>query len=247
MLIEPTMEALKEMKLFGMAEAWAEQQRKPEFTGLGFDERFGMLVEAEKTHRLNRRIGRNLDEAKLKHSRACIEDIDYSDKRALDKAVVRQLGTCGWVKDHQSIVITGPTGVGKTFVACALAQQAVRKGYRAFYRRSTRLFDELLQARADGSYPRLLKKLAKVDVLVLDDWGMHRVDETQRRDLMEVLDDRYAERSTILTSQLPISKWHDHLGDPTTADAICERILHRSHKIALKGGSRRKEVDNATK
>lgn len=241
MLIEPTMEALKEMKLYGMADAWTEQQRKPEYASLGFDERYCMIVDAEKMFRLNRKVSRNLDEAKLKHTRACIEDIDYSDKRGLDKAIVMQLASCGWVHEHQSIVITGPTGVGKTFVACALAQQAVRKGYRALYRRSTRLFDELLQARADGSYPRLLKKLAKIDVLVLDDWGMHRIDETQRRDMMEVLDDRYAERSTILTSQLPTSKWHDHLGDPTTADAICERILHRSHKLTLKGASRRKE------
>ena len=241
MLIEPTMEALRDMKLYGMAEAWLGQQKKPEFNSLGFDERYALLVEAEKAYRLNRRIKRNLDEAKLKHTRASVEDIDYPPKRELDKAVIRQLATCKWVDERQCIVVTGATGTGKTYVACALAQHAVRRGARAYYRRATRLFDELMQARADGSYPRMLKRLAKIDVLVIDDFGTGTITEEQRRDLLEVLDDRYAERSTIMTSQLPTKQWHTYIADPTTADAICERVLHRAHKIALKGPSRRKE------
>jgi DNA replication protein DnaC len=139
-------------------------------------------------------------------------------------------------------VLTGATGVGKTFVACALAQQACRKGYRAIYRRASRLFDELILARADGTYPRLLAKLARVDLLVIDDWGLVQVGDTERRDLLEVMEDRDGNRSTIMTSQLPVEAWHDHLGDPTVADAICDRLLHRAHRIVLQGPSRRKEV-----
>ena len=185
---------------------------------------------------------RYLDEAKLKLRQASVEGIDYPARRELDKAVIRQLATCRWVQEQQNVVITGPTGVGKTYVACALAEQACRKGHRALYRRASRFFDELHLARADGSYGRVLKKLAKIEVLIIDDWGSAKVDDDQRRDMMEVLDDRYSTASTILTSQLPVSKWHDYLGDPNNADAICERILHNAHKLQLKGPSRRKEA-----
>jgi len=229
MLNEPTIEKLKALKLDGMAAAFLEQQKNTGFSELGFDERYGLLVDAEDLYRQNRRMKRYLDEAKLKLRQACIEGIDYPARRELDKAVIRQLATCRWVSEQQNVVITGPTGVGKTYVACALAEQACRKGHRALYRRATRLFDELHLARADGSYARLLKKLTKVD-------------DDQRRDMMEILDDRYSAASTILTSQLPISKWHDHIGDPNNADAICERILHNAHKLQLKGPSRRKEA-----
>jgi len=229
MLNEPTIEKLKALKLDGMAAAFLEQQKNTGFSELGFDERYGLLVDAEDLYRQNRRMKRYLDEAKLKLRQACIEGIDYPARRELDKAVIRQLATCRWVSEQQNVVITGPTGVGKTYVACALAEQACRKGHRALYRRATRLFDELHLARADGSYARLLKKLTKVD-------------DDQRRDMMEILDDRYSAASTILTSQLPISKWHDHIGDPNNADAICERILHNAHKLQLKGPSRRKET-----
>lgn len=242
MLNEPTIEKLKALKLPGMAEAWVDQQKKASFASLSFDERFGLLVDAEDLYRSNRRLGRYLNDAKLKLKNACVEDIDYPVRRELDKAVIRQLSTCRWVQEQQNVVITGPTGVGKTYLACALAQQACRKGHRSLYRRATRLFDELHLARADGSYARVLKKLTKVEVLIIDDWGSAKVDDEQRRDMMEVLDDRYATASTILTSQLPSSKWHDHLADPGNADAICERILHNAHKILLKGPSRRKEL-----
>ncbi|MCC6811985.1 MAG: ATP-binding protein [Deltaproteobacteria bacterium] len=242
MLNEPTIEKLRALRLDGMASAFLEQQKDPGFAELSFDERYGLLVDAEALHRENKRMRRYLDEAKLKLRQACIEGIDYPARRELDKAVVRQLATCRWVSERQNVVITGPTGVGKTYVACALAQQACSKGHRTLYRRASRFFDELHLARADGSYARLLKKLMKIEVLIIDDWGSSKVDDEQRRDMMEILDDRYSEASTILTSQLPVGKWHDHLADPNNADVICERILHNAHKLVLKGPSRRKEA-----
>src|SRR5690606_13986691 len=158
----------------------------------------------------------------------------------LSRTTLRDLSRCGWVEAHQNVVITGPTGVGKTYLACALAQQACRQGYRALYRRTSRLFDELRLARADGSYPRLLTRLARMDVLVIDDWGLAPLADAERRDLLEIMEDRYGLRSTVWTSQLPIEKWHDHLADPTIADAICDRLLHNAHRLVLQGPSRRK-------
>jgi DNA replication protein DnaC len=242
MLNEPTMTKLKTLRLDAMASAWAEQQRTTEAAKLAFDERFGLIVDAEWLCRENKRLARCLKEAKLKLAEACIEDIDFPARRELDRAVVRQLATCRWVDEHQNVLITGATGTGKTFIACALAQQACRRGHRAFYRRATRLFEELTLAHADGSYVRLLGKLARIDVLVLDDWGMAPVRDQDRRDLLEILDDRLGSRSTILTSQLPVAKWHDYLGDPTQADAVCDRVLSNAHRIVLKGPSRRKET-----
>ena len=182
--------------------------------------------------------------AKLRLSQACVEDIDYPAKRGLTKRQILDLATCKWIELHQNIVITGMTGVGKTYIACALAQQACRQGYRVLYRRVSRLFDELALAHADGSYPRLLTKLAKVDVLVLDDWGLADVGPSQRRDLNEIMDDRYGLRSTVITSQIPTETWHDYLGDPTTADAICDRILSNVHRLKLAGPSRRPKESN---
>jgi len=240
MMNEPTLDKLKGLRLEGMASAWLEQQGNPRIVSVSFDERFGLLVDAETMHRENRRLKRLLREAKLKLPHACIEDIDFAKARALEKSIVLQLGTCSWIQQAQSIVITGPTGVGKTFVACALANHACRKGFSSIYRRASRLFDELALARADGSYPRLLARLARTDVLVIDDWGMAPVREAERRDMLEVMDDRYGTRSTIMTSQVPPEKWHDLVGDPTVADAICDRLLHNAHRIQLKGPSRRK-------
>jgi len=241
MLTQPTVEKLKSMRLDTLASTWAEQQKDPQFAGLGFDERFGMLVDAEWLGRENKRVDRSLKEAKLKLGAACIEDVDYAARRELDKAVIKQLATCRWVHEHLNVVVTGATGTGKTYIACALAQQACRKGYRALYRRATRLSDELVLARADGTHANALKRLAKVDVLVIDDWGLAPLKDQDRRDLYEFLDDRYGARSTIMTSQLPPAKWHDYVGDPMVADAVCDRILHNAHRIVLKGPSRRKE------
>lgn len=241
MLSPPTMEKLQALKLAAMAAAWTAQQQDAQASQLSFDERFGLLVEAEWLARENARLTRTLKTAKLKLSQACLEALDYPARRELDKALVRQLATGRWIAEHHHLLITGATGTGKTFVACALAHQACRQGYRALYWRVSRLFHALALARADGTYTRLLAKLARVDVLVLDDLALTPLQEAERRDLLEVLEDRYGTRSTIVTSQMPPSHWHEAIGDPTLADAICDRLLHNSHRLVLKGPSRRKE------
>lgn len=240
MMNEPTLDKLKQLHLDGMANAWLEQHKDAKTGALGFDERFGLLVDAETLHRENRRLRRLLRDAKLKIASACIEDIDYPTNRQLDKAAIRQLANCRWVPQAQTVAITGATGTGKTYLACALANHACRKGFSAMYRRATRFFDELALARADGSYPRVLARIARVDVLVLDDWGMAPIRDAERREMLEILDDRCGSKATVMTSQITTDKWHDLVGDPTTADAICDRLLHNAHRIALEGPSRRK-------
>jgi DNA replication protein DnaC len=241
MLNEPTVEKLKTLRLHAMADAWAAQQAQPDIAKLSFDERFGLLVDAEWLHRENARLRRVLREAKLRMSTACVEDIDYAPKRELDKAQIRQLASCRWVAEHQNVIVTGKTGTGKTYVACALAQQACRKGYRAIYRRAPRLFQELALARADGTYARLLARLARTDILIIDDWALSPLTTEQRNDIFEILEDRYGGRSTIFASQLDAKRYHEYLGDPTVADAVCDRLLHNAHRIVLSGPSRRKE------
>ena len=240
MLNEPTQDKLRALRLHAMATAWSAQHQQSQCATLGFDERFGLLVEAQWLYRENQRLTRLLTDAKLKMSQATVEDIDFPARRELDRAVVRQLATCRWVQEHQNLLISGATGTGKTFVACAFAQLACRHGYRVLYRRASRLFDELTLAHADGTYPRLLGRLARLDVLAIDDFGLAPLDEQQRRDLHEILDDRYGLRSTIIASQLLTKQWHAHIGDLTLADAICDRLFHNAHKLVLKGPSRRK-------
>ncbi len=240
MLTQPTLEQLSELRLHALARAWQAQHEDPSIHDLGFDERMALLVEAEWMDRQNKRLGRLLREAKLRIAGACLEDIEYAKERKLDRALMRQLATGRWIEAHQNVVITGATGVGKTYAACALAQQACRLGHRVLYRRAPRLFDELALARADGSYAKLLARFARTEVLVLDDWGLAAVKDADRRDLLEIMEDRHGLRSTIWTSQLPVAQWHDHLGDPTIADAICDRLLHNAHRIVLQGPSRRK-------
>lgn len=246
MLTHPTLEKLKALRLDALATAWQAQQQDPALSAVPFDERLGLLVDAEWLARENKRLQTALREAKLRLSQACVEDVDYAPRRELDKALVRQLATCRWVPEHQNVLITGATGTGKTYMACALAQQACRKGYRALYRRVPRLFEELTLAHADGTYIRLLARFARADVLVLDDWGLGALRDQDRRDLLELLEDRTGTRATIVTSQLPPAKWHEYLADPTVADAICDRLLHPAHRVVLKGPSRRKEASPAS-
>ncbi len=239
MLTHPTLDKLQALKFTGMAEALAEQMNMPDIDTLSFEERLGLLIDREVTARENRRLSSRLRRARLKHN-AALEDIDYRQPRGLDKSLIQSLAACRWVTEHLNILITGPTGVGKTWLACALAQKACRKGHTALYLRLPRLLQELAIAKGDGRYPKLLATLAKTEVLILDDWGLAKLTAEQRRDLLEILEDRHGTRSTLATSQLPVDKWHDLIGDPTLADAILDRLVHNAYKINLKGDSMRK-------
>jgi DNA replication protein DnaC len=245
MLTEPTMDKLIALRLVAMANAWTEQGKSPQVASLTFDERFGMLVDAEYMARDNRRITRLLKDAQLRIPTACVEDIEASAARGLDKATVRQFGTCAWIHDHLNVLLEGSTGTGKSYVACALGHSGCRKGYRVLYRRVPRLLDEVALARADGTYAKVLAKLAKTEVLLLDDWGLGVLKDAQRHDLLEVIEDRYGRVSTVVTSQLPVAKWHEWIGDPTIADAILDRLVNNAYKFQLVGHSRRR--DKATK
>jgi len=236
---EHTIDKLYSMKLNGMAEAFQEQLQLPDITELAFEERFGLLVDRQWTWRENRRMKRLLTNAKLKIN-ACIEDIDYRTPRGLDKSVVLRLAECGWITRAQNVIITGPTGVGKTYLACALANRACRMGYAAFYIRIPNLFQNLSVARGDGSYPKVMKKLLKAKVLILDDLGLAPMSAQERRDLLEVIEDRHGTASTVIAAQVPIETWHENIRDPTIADALLDRLVHNAHKINLKGESMRK-------
>ena len=245
MLNHPTLDKLHTLKLTGMAAALADQSATPDITDLSFEERLGLLVDREMTERENRRMSSRLRRAKLRHN-ALLEDLDYRNPRGLDKGLIQSLASCQWVKEHLNGLITGPTGVGKTWLACALAHKACREGHTAQYVRLTRLLRELVIAKGDGQYAKLLSNLAKVDVLILDDWGLMKLSAENRRDLLEVLEDRHGRRSTIATSQLPIEEWHGVIGDPTLADAILDRLVHNAYKITLRGESMRKRQATLT-
>lgn len=238
MLNQPTLEKLNAMKLFAMAEAFERQLGSPEHAELSFEERVGLLVDLEWTRREERKLTRRLLAAKLRYP-ACLEDVDYKAHRGLDRQVVLALGTGGWIRDHHNLIVTGPTGTGKSFLACAFAERACRSGRTALYLRTPRLLQELAVARGDGSYGRVLARLAKTELLALDDWLLNPLKDPERRDLLEVIEDRYGRASTLLATQLPLKSWHEAIGEPTLADAICDRLVHGAHQIELKGASMR--------
>ena len=240
MLMEQTLHTLRTLRLPGMAAAFEEQQASSAVASRSFDERFALLVDREHTWRENRRVARLLREARLKSSQACLEDVRYGGGRQLDRALIAQLASCQWIRSQQNLILTGATGCGKTWLACALGNAACRQGLSVVHVRTPRLFEELRIAHGDGSFGKRLLALAKTDLLILDDWGLAPLNQAERNDLLEVLDDRVGTRSTLITSQLPVEHWHAYLNDPTLADAILDRVIHAAHKLPLVGESLRK-------
>lgn len=241
MLKEQTFQKLASLKLFGLAGAFQDYLDAGADNRLSFEERFGLMVDREWQERQEKRLKLRLGRAKLREL-ACPEDINYRHPRGLDKSVVQRLLTCQWVVKHENAIITGPTGIGKTWLACALANAACRQGYTACYARTPRLLQALQLARADGSYERQFNRLGRTDVLLLDDWGLMPLDGTERRELMEIIEERHGRRSTLVTSQLPVEKWHAFIGEATLADSILDRLVHAAHRLKLKGPTMRLEL-----
>jgi DNA replication protein DnaC len=243
MLNEPTFDKLYALKLNGMADGFRDQLQQPAAAqDLAFEERFALLVDRQWTWKENRRVKRLLKDAHLK-LQACVEDIDYRTPRGIDKSVLLSLASCSWIRNHQNLLLCGPTGAGKTFLACALAQKACREGFRSLYLRLPQLFYQIALARADGTYGSLMKRFSKTHLLVLDDLGLSPLTDSERRDLLEVIEERHGTGSTLVASQLPVDHWHDHIADPTLADAILDRLIHNAHRIQLKGGSMRRKLN----
>ena len=247
MLTEQTITHLRGLRLDGMARAFEEQLGTPVAHGLAFEERFGLLVDRERAWRDTRRLERLLKAAKMKYPTACVEDVDLRASRGLDQRLFASLSSCDWVRAGQCVITSGATGLGKSWLACALGNQACRQGFSVLYVRFSRLIEELRIAHGDGSFPRRLAQLAKVDVLLFDDFALAPIGQAERTDLLEVLDDRTTGKATLITSQLPVEHWHEYLNDPTLADAILDRIVHHSHRIKLKGESLRKNVPKGGK
>lgn len=245
MLTNPTRQALLALRMPGMAQAYEDQLNNPTVQAMGFDDRLGLMVDAEVSQRENRRVNRLLKKAKLKAPTASPEDIDFSSRRGIDKRQVMDLLACQWIQRGQHVVITGPTGTGKTWLGCAFGREAARKGLAVAYHRMPRLLEEMEVAQADGSLPALRTRLAKARLLILDDWGVCPLTDRGRQHLLEVIDDRVPGGSVLITSQLPTKTWHDYLGEPTIADAILDRLLHDKHAIELKGDSLRRKATTA--
>lgn len=245
MLMHPTLEQLRGLKLDGFARGLEEQMASGEMASLSFEERLGLLVDREVMDRENKRLAGRLHRAKLRQS-ACLEDIDFRHPRGLDKSLVMTLSGCGWIREHLNVLVVGATGTGKSYVSCALAHRACLEGYSALYVRTPRLFGELAVARGDGRYAKTLRSLAKTDLLILDDWGLARLNAEERGDLLEIMEDRYQLRSTIVASQLPVEAWHEVIGDPTVADAILDRLVNNAYRISLSGDSMRRRLSGLT-
>ena len=241
MLTHPTIDQLRALKLDGMADAFVELAGQDSTRDLSPAEWLALLLDRETVMRGTKRFQTRLRSAHLRHGQASIEDVDYRAQRRLDKALFQQLATCRWIADHRNLLVTGKCGVGKSWLSCALAQKACRDGYSVHYARVPRLFADLELAHGDGRFQRLFRTLTKVDLLVLDDWGPDRLNPSQRRDLMEIVEDRHGAGSIVITSQLPVEAWHDVIGEPTFADAILDRIVHNAYRLALEGPSMRKD------
>src|ERR1700747_1810618 len=240
MLTHPTLDQLRALKLDGMVQAFVELEAQEQARNLAHAEWLALLLDREAADRNTRRFQTRLRTARLRHSQAAIEDVDYRTPRRLDKALFQQLAASRWVADHRNLLVTGPCGVGKSWLSCALAQKACRDGYTVYYARVPRLFADLDLAHGDGRFARLFRMLVKVDLLVLDDWGPDRLSPSQRRDLMEIVEDRHGRGSLLITSQLPVSSWHEVIAEPTLADAILDRIVHNAYRLELDGPSMRK-------
>lgn len=240
MLSQQTIDKLHTMKLHGLADAFRAQMETAEASQLGFEERFALIVDQQWLWRENRALARRLRAAHLKE-RGVMEDVDYQHPRGLDRKLVRTLSSSDWVRQQQNILLLGPTGIGKSWLACALAQKACRDGFSVLHKRTAELFRDLAVAHADGSIGRLLLRLSRTDILLLDDFAMAPMKDGERRDFLEICDDRYQRRSLILTSQMPVAHWHEQIGDPTIADSILDRLIHNAHRIELKGESMRRK------
>jgi DNA replication protein DnaC len=241
MLTHPTLDQMQALGLGGMASAYRELAEQSNADDLSRDEWLGLMLDRETAIRADKRLTNRLAVARLRFADACIENIDFAAHRGLDRRNTLSLAQGAWLKAHENLIITGQTGTGKTWLACAFGRQAARLDHSILYLRMPRLFEDLALARLDGRFPRLVDKLARVQLLILDDWGTHSLTDQQRLDLLEIFEERYHRKSTLITAQLPIAQWHAMIGEPTIADAILDRIIHNAHRIALEGDSMRKQ------
>lgn len=246
MLTHPTLDQMAALGLTGMADAWKALAEQDPGQALERNEWLGLMLDRESAARADKRFANRLRNAKMRFPNACIEDVDFAASRGLDRRQILALAQGDWIRAREQIILTGQTGTGKTWLACAFGHQAARLDHSVSYVRMPRLFEDMAMARLDGRFPRLVDKLARVQLLVLDDWGTHGLTDQQRLDLLELFEERYQRRSTIITAQLPVSGWHDMIGEPTIADAILDRIVHNAHRIELKGDSMRRKDRNAT-